>query len=172
MRTLFQVLRAYSFPLSKSALVCTTAKVGVGLAMILVWASLARIGLKKWQQELLWAQRKFQGRWPRWLPEPSNQKKLWPSFTKSQSFGDLHRTNAISAPAHYPAPRSSKLATSWLSFYLRRFMQGLVTAFRFRLGQRLEQSQIERYSLWQDSQSIKCFPIARFSDTVRIRLLQ
>ncbi len=51
-------------------------------------------------------------------------------------------------------------------------MQGLVTAFRFRLGQRLEQSQIERYSLRQDSQSIKCFPIERFSETLLMRLLQ
>ena len=45
-------------------------------------------------------------------------------------------------------------------------------AFRFRLGQRLEQSQVERYSWRQDSQSIKCFPIARSSETLLMRLLQ
>lgn len=51
-------------------------------------------------------------------------------------------------------------------------MQGLVTAFRFRLGQRLEQLQIERYSWRQASQSIKCSPIERSSETVLIRSLQ
>ena len=51
-------------------------------------------------------------------------------------------------------------------------MQGLVTTFRFRLGQRLEQSQVERYSLRQDSQSIKCFPIERSNEMVLMRLLQ
>ena len=58
------------------------------------------------------------------------------------------------------------------SYYLLCFMQGLVTALRLRLGQRLEQSQTERYSLRQESQSIKCFPIARVSETLLMRLLQ